>query len=436
MSLEPHRHPPRRRRLLAAAALCVALLLPALGLLVGARSAQAEPDGLRAALAPLVQEGGVAVGENGHPVFVYHPGAYVPASILKLATAETAFHVLGTHYRFRTAFYRDGDLLYIRGYGDPMLVSEEWALIAQELKLAGQFAHPIRALVLDQSAFATDLEVDGASDSLNPYDAKLGALVANFNTVFVDVDAAGHVTSAEPQTPLTPLARQAGRRLGPGRQRINFTAEGIPGVRYAGELARAVFEQAGATIREPSRTGRVPPGLKPVLVHHNSRTLEEVVQAMLHYSNNFIANQIVLAMALETAGEPARLEPGVALERRYLTKQLGLKPDQFTLEEGSGLSRKNHIRLTAMLAVVDAFHPWADLLKPYGKPPLVVPAKTGTLTGVYTLAGFLPAPPGVRRPFVIMLNQPRHTRGAVFRRLARAFAHGGAAASSPAAAAR
>ena len=198
MSLEPHRHPPRRRRLLAAAALCVALLLPALGLLVGARSAQAEPDGLRAALAPLVQEGGVAVGENGHPVFVYHPGAYVPASILKLATAETAFHVLGTHYRFRTAFYRDGDLLYIRGYGDPMLVSEEWALIAQELKLAGQFAHPIRALVLDQSAFATDLEVDGASDSLNPYDAKLGALVANFNTVFVDVDAAGHVTSAEP----------------------------------------------------------------------------------------------------------------------------------------------------------------------------------------------------------------------------------------------
>src|SRR3970282_313260 len=98
------------------------------------------------------------------------------------------------------------------------------------------------------------------------------------------------------------------------------------------------------------------------------------------------------------------------------------RPEDFTLIEGSGLSRQNHIGLTAMLRVVDAFHPWAELLQPYGKAPLTLPAKTGTLSGVYTLAGFLPAPAGVRRPFVIMLNQPRHTRGAVLRRLVRAYA--------------
>jgi len=381
-----------------------------------------EPDGLRTALAPLVQHGGVAVGENGRAVFVYHPGAYVPASILKLATAQAAFHELGEDYRFRTEFYRDGDLLYVRGYGDPFLVSEEWALIARELADAGAFAQPIAALALDESAFAEGLEVDGASDSLNPYDARLGALVANFNTVFVAVDAAGHVTSAEPQTPLTPLAERLGRALPPGEDRINFTAQGVPGVRYAGELARALFAQAGADIRGPARTGRVPAGLRPVLVHRSSRPLREVVRAMLEFSNNFIANQIVLALALERAGEPARLEPGLALVSRYLERQLGLRPEQFTLQEGSGLSRNNRIALTAMLAVVDAFHPWAELLKPYGKPPLDLPVKTGTLTGVYSLAGFLPAPEGVRRPFVIMLNQERHTRGAVLRRLVRAYA--------------
>lgn len=412
------------------AALCLALAGP--GAARAARtasSAAVEPRGLRAALGPLVQRGGVAVGEDGRTVFLYHPGRYVPASILKLATAQAAFHVLGPDYRFRTEVYREGDRLYLRGYGDPMLISEEWALIARELNDAGQFDRPLEALVLDDSAFAQGLEVEGATESLNPYDAKLGALVANFNTVFVDVDRAGHVRSAEPQTPLTPLVRRLGRSLPPGEQRINLTALGVPGVQYAGELARAVFQQAGAIIREPSRTGRVPAGLRPVLVHRSSRTLRQVVGAMLEFSNNFIANQIVLAMALERDGEPAHLEPGVALVARYLREELGLRADQFTLHEGSGLSRENRIELGAMLRVVDAFHPWADLLPAHGKPPRTVPAKTGTLTGVYTLAGFLPAPPGVRRPFVIMLNQPRHTREAVLRRLVRAYAHRPAAAA-------
>jgi D-alanyl-D-alanine carboxypeptidase/D-alanyl-D-alanine-endopeptidase (penicillin-binding protein 4) len=398
----------------------VALLLQAA--MPGWAAEPAGPAALRAALAPLVEHGGVAVGEDGRPVFLYRPGAYVPASILKLATALAAFHELGPDFRWRTEVYRDGDLLYLRGTGDPFLVSEEWALLAGELAAAGHFAAPLRALVLDESAFAPGVEVDGAADSLNPYDARLGALVANFNTVFVTVDAAGQVASAEPQTPLTPLARRLGRALPPGEHRINFTAQDVAGVRYAGELAQAVFEQAGARFAEPPRTGRVPAGLRPALVHRSSRTLREVVAGMLEFSNNFIANQVVLQLALATAGEPARLEPGVARVRRYLEQELGLDARDFALAEGSGLSRRNRIELAAMLRVVDAFHPWRDLLQPYGKTPLDVPAKTGTLTGVYTLAGFLPAPPGVRRPFVIMLNQERHTRGAVFRRLVRTYA--------------
>jgi D-alanyl-D-alanine carboxypeptidase len=70
-----------------------------------------------------------------------------------------------------------------------------------------------------------------------------------------------------------------------------------------------------------------------------------------------------------------------------------------------------------MLRITDAFHPWAGLLQPYGRPPDQVPAKTGSLAGVSTLAGFLPAPPGSRRTFVIILNQERNTRDAVFRAL-------------------
>lgn len=398
-----------------------------------ATPAPAEPPGLRAALARLVDHGAVLVGEHRagedtRPVFRFRsadaePGArFVPASILKLATALAAFHELGPDYRFRTEVYRHGGRLYVRGYGDPFLVSEEWALIAGELAAGGYFAAPYHALVMDNSAFDPGLEVDGAADSLNPYDARLGALVANFNTVFVSVGRDGTVTSAEPQTPLTPLARRLGRTLPPGEERINFTARGVPGVAYAGELARAIFEQAGAHFDAAPTTGRVPAGLKPVLVHRSSRPLREVVGAMMEFSNNFIANQIVLALSLERAGEPVRLEPGVARVRAYLSDVLGLGPDAVTLVEGSGLSRHNRVTPAAMLRIVDAFHPWADLLPPHGKPPLAVPAKTGTLKGVYTLAGFLPAPGGTRRPFVILLNQRRHTRTAVLRRLVQAYA--------------
>ena len=52
------------------------------------------------------------------------------------------------------------------------------------------------------------MRFDGLANSLNPYDAALGALVSNFNTVFVRVEAGGRVSSAEPKTPLTPIAER------------------------------------------------------------------------------------------------------------------------------------------------------------------------------------------------------------------------------------
>ncbi|MBW2643777.1 MAG: D-alanyl-D-alanine carboxypeptidase, partial [Deltaproteobacteria bacterium] len=49
----------------------------------------------------------------------------VPASVLKIFTALVAFHYLGPEYRFATEFYKDQDSnLKVKGYGDPLLISE------------------------------------------------------------------------------------------------------------------------------------------------------------------------------------------------------------------------------------------------------------------------------------------------------------------------
>jgi D-alanyl-D-alanine carboxypeptidase/D-alanyl-D-alanine-endopeptidase (penicillin-binding protein 4) len=58
---------------------------------------------------------------------------FVPASVTKIVTAWLAMEVLGGDYRFKTRFYLDDKrVLYVRGGGDPFLISEELAPLATE----------------------------------------------------------------------------------------------------------------------------------------------------------------------------------------------------------------------------------------------------------------------------------------------------------------
>jgi serine-type D-Ala-D-Ala carboxypeptidase/endopeptidase (penicillin-binding protein 4) len=422
------RHPPPREEteaepLLPAPAAPPASAIP---LPPGAAPSEAPPsapiltdDQLRVELGRWIRNGGVAVAVNGKTIFEYHPGTYVPASILKLATATAALNVLGPDYRFRTEVYVDAaNNLYVRGYGEPYLVSEAWRAMGKSLEQLGVFDLPLNHLILDDSAFAPNQVADGAENSLNPYDARLGALVTNFNTINVTVVKRGKVLSAEPQTPITPLAFDLGKSLPRGTHRINLSRRPNNALRYSGEVARAIFTELGAHFSGSTQNKPVPAGLVPALVYRSEQPLREVIQAMLEFSSNFIANQVTIAMALEKNGPPARLADGVAITRQYLIEQEGLAADSFAMVEGSGISRRNHVDLDAMLRITDAFYPWRDLLRIHdaGQARLVL-AKTGTLSDVHSLAGYLPAFGKDRRTFVIILNQKAHNREPVLQAL-------------------
>src|SRR5258706_11733299 len=86
---------------------------------------------------------------------------FVPASVTKIVTAWLAMEVLGGDYRFETRFYLDDKrVLYVRGGGDPFLISEELAPLATKL-VAAVGKEPIAGMVLDGSYYPANLRIPG-----------------------------------------------------------------------------------------------------------------------------------------------------------------------------------------------------------------------------------------------------------------------------------
>ena len=307
---------------------------------------------------------------------------FVPASVAKIVTAWLALQVLGADYRFETRFYLDSKrVLYVRGGGDPFLISEELALLATEL-VAAIGKKPIAGIMLDASYFPADLRIPGVEDTNKSFDTLNSALAVNFNTINA-VRRGNKVESAEKQTPLTPLAISQFRARGPnGRGRISLNQEPAVGLQYAGELLAAFIKQAGGSVSGKITTGSVPAGLAPVYVHRQSRTLSEILRELLHGSNNYIANQIFLEIGAKSLGGPVSLEKSVAVARKMLAAH-GLA-DAIQLEEGSGLSRGNRFTARGLAKVLKLFAPHVGLLESRKGASY----KTGTLEGVRTLAGY------------------------------------------------
>ena len=356
----------------------------------------------------LVENGGIIVTRNGDTIYERNADSqFMPASVQKIGMALAAIHILGKDYRFATRFYFSGERdLYIRGLGDPMLVSEEVAQIVTALRSRGVSA--IRNIHVDDSACQLENSTDGSSNTLNPYDAQNSCLAVNFNTISLVKGSNGDVRSGEEQTPALPLMRELAQGLPSGSHRINATATGNESLRYGGELFSAICKKQGITVSGGIISGPVPEGLKPVYEHASSKTLDEVLTKLLKYSNNFTANQIFLAIGAKQYGWPATWDKGQRAMTGFYRNEVGLSEKDIVVREGSGLSRQNRVTPRAMLAILEAFKPHAGLL-PFENNCL---RKSGTMTGVYAYAGYFAGERGLDS-FVLILNQPKNNRNQV-----------------------
>lgn len=365
------------------------LLFPLIGTAGGALTAFSRLN--RAGMIVLDASGRIVISENAEVPLM-------PASTTKLATAWLALTHWGENHRFRTEFYLDEatQTLWVKGSGDPYLVSEELGRIARNLSQKG--LKQVKTIGLDSSLFEAGLLLPGTGTSDNPYDAVPTAVAANFNTVAVK-RVGGQIVSAEAVTPLTPYAEQMARSNRSGELRVNTGPNPQNAETYFGELLAAFLRKNGVVIGTEITHGHAP-SQAPFYTHENSKPLAEIVRAMLKYSTNFVANQLILMLSAEHFQRPANAATVQAYMEESLAKQFGWT--NFSLADGAGLSRTNRLSPKQLTELLQAFRNWKQLL-PEVDPGIY--AKSGTLTGVSALAGYL-VKGGGWQPFAVVMNQP------------------------------
>jgi len=336
----------------------------------------------------------------------------VPASILKLLTSLVALHYLGPDYRYATEFYLDRHSnLKIKGFGDPLLISEIINDIAARLcELIGGSA-VINDLVVDDSYFNQPLTIPGISSSSQPFDAPNGALCVNFNTVFFKRRQSGYI-SAEAQTPLLPYAEKKIRARNLKNGRFILSHRENENAIYAGKLFQYFLKQHGVEFSGTVTPGRVNETGDKLIYRYVSRfSLTQIISKLLEHSNNFTTNQLFITSGLEALGPPGNLGKGVAAALDYTSNVLDIK--NLSIVEGSGISRRNRISAHQMLRVLDEFEPHHRLMRKKGREFY----KTGTLYGVNTRAGYIADGNGGLYRYVVMINTPGKSTNPIMRKL-------------------
>ena len=309
-----------------------------------------------------------------------------PASRQKLVTAITALDLLGTGYLYATRLSYHGEIsdstlrgdLILRGGFDPLLGPSDLRQLADSVLALG-----IRCVEGDV-VFDRSLK---------------DSLAWGWGWCWDDEE-----------TPLTPLLCD-GR---PGLEGEWLTALAAAGIRFTGQQRYAA-------------AGR---GARPLACC--THTVDQVLLPMLKESDNLFAESLFYQIAAQSGHHsPGREEAAQAVGR--LLSRLRLEPDDYLIADGSGLSLYNYLTPEALVALLRyayrdeaIYRHLLPALPVAGEDGTLrrrmksgaacgnVRAKTGTLEGVSTLAGYCTAPNGHQLCFAIMNQGIR--RGADARR--------------------
>lgn len=353
--------------------------------------------------------------------------------------------------------------LYLRGNGDPTALASDYDTLAAALKAQG-ITSVLGDLVGDDTYFDHErLGTAWAADDEGAYYSQEASALTlapdtdydNGNVVVVAGPGAG--AGAKPAYTVTPAAAAkyvtivnngstiengGDDTLGISRQHgtnnivISGTVPADGGTTtewiavqdptgYATTVFREAMAAQGITVIGKTRWGTATPDAARVLAAHQSMTLSELMVPFLKLSNNGHAEALTKAMGHKVSGEGS-WSAGLAAVRAY-TSAHGMDTATYRQSDGSGLSRFDIIppdQLTNLLVSVRS-EPWFDTW--YSALPIAgnadrftggtlrsrmrntpaannVHGKTGSLTGVSALSGYVTSADGRKLVFSVIEN--------------------------------
>ena len=297
-----------------------------------------------------------------------------PASTLKLLTAITALDYLGGDYQLGTSLYCQGTIEQHTLHGDLILVGEMDPLFD----------------TLGLCIFIDSLQNMGI-------DTIFGNIVSDLS--FKDTLMWGKGWCWDDNNPtLSPLLLN----------RNDDLTE-----RFVAELTHAgiCLDSTGFAIGQPSDTAQ--------LVCRCEHSLNQLLSHMMRESDNLYAECLFYQLAASYGMPPASAVHAFTLEKQLISR-LGLNGNNYCLADGSGLSLYNY--LTAEIVTQLLRYAWqTDSIREFLLPALPVAgeegtlayrmkntaatgnvhAKTGTLFGISSLAGYLTTAKGHQLCFCI-----------------------------------
>ena len=285
-----------------------------------------------------------------------------PASTMKLLTSVTALDLLGSGYAYRTYLYYKGKIVqgvlsgdvWLVGGMDPLFDETDMHVFAETLHRVG--VDTIRGQIIQDVSFKEEqlLGEGWCWDDDNP--------------------------------PLTPLLIS---------RKDEFASQ------FKDELMKC-----GVFVDAPISTGRMPRDKDVLLVCSRSHPLSEVLVPMMKESDNLYAESMFYQIAASTGKRPAEAAHARQLIKQLLTRA-GVTGVQYRIADGSGLSLYNYVTPELMIRLLRYAYLKRDVMAAlYPALPVAgvdgtlkkrmtkgfafenVHAKTGTVSGVSSLAGY------------------------------------------------
>lgn len=364
--------------------------------------------------------------------------SYVPASTMKVMTAEAALLFLGPNYRFSTQLLTDAKSvnngvlqgnLYIVLSGDPTLTYSDLT----ELMMALQ-SQRIRAIAgnvyIDSTAYDQSFYGPGwvYKDKNYCYGAPISASIINRNCAPFRLaqnntdDTTKYTRKSNYRSKTCSLHMSGDASLaidGCMSKSSGYTYVVTDVPEYNRTLFKSLLQRLSVRVYGRVTFGSAPDNLS-MINNYSSEPLREMIREMLKKSDNVIAGALFKKIGQLYTHQPGSWENGSLAVAKILEKNTKLNISGMRLLDGSGLSPNNLLTPAQMMSVLDFayHHPTNDdfiaalpisgvdgtLKHRMGNIPRKVRAKTGTISGVVSLAGYATSAQQEQLAFVILIN--------------------------------